>query len=79
MIDLKRGDLDRGESLLEEGGLLAQELKGRLDGAYYGLGLGKVSVQRGRPVRAARLWGAAEALREQMGMSLSQFDLAHSG
>jgi DNA-binding SARP family transcriptional activator len=79
MIELKRGDLDRGESLLEEGGLLAQELKGRLGGAYYGLGLGKVSALRGRPVRAARLWGAAGALREQMGMSLSQFDLAHSG
>ena len=79
MIELKRGDLDRGASLLEEGALLARELKGRLGGAYYGLGLGKVSALRGRPVRAARLWGAAEALREQMGMLLSQFDLAHSG
>jgi DNA-binding SARP family transcriptional activator len=38
-----------------------------------------VSALRGRPVRAARLWGGAEALREQMGMLLSQFDLAHSG
>jgi DNA-binding SARP family transcriptional activator len=27
---------------------------------------------------AARLWGAAEVLREQMGMSLSKFDLANS-
>jgi non-specific serine/threonine protein kinase len=79
MIELKRGDLDRGAPLLEEGALIARELKGRLGGAYYGLGLGKVSALRGRPVRAARLWGAAEALREQMGMSLSQFDLAHSG
>ena len=79
MIELKRGDLDRGASLLEEGALIARELKGRLGGAYYGLGLGKVSALRGRPVRAARLWGAAEALREQMGMLLSQFDLAHSG
>jgi DNA-binding SARP family transcriptional activator len=79
MIELKRGDLDRGAPLLEEGALIARELKGRLGGAYYGLGLGKVSALRGRPVRAARLWGAAEALREQMGMLLSQFDLAHSG
>jgi len=79
MIELKRGDLDRGATLLEEGALIARELKGRLGGAYYGLGLGKVSAMRGRPVRAARLWGAAEALREQMGMLLSQFDLAHSG
>jgi DNA-binding SARP family transcriptional activator len=65
--------------LLEEGALIARELRGRLGGAYYGLGLGKVSALRGRLVRAARLWGAAEALREQMGMLLSQFDLAHSG
>ncbi|MGH3146477.1 MAG: response regulator transcription factor [Rubrobacter sp.] len=34
---------------------------------------------RGMPIRAARLWGAAEALREQMGMALSKFDLAASG
>jgi DNA-binding CsgD family transcriptional regulator len=79
MIGLKRGDLDRGAALLEEGALIARELKGRLGGAYYGLGLGKVNALRGMPVRAATLWGAAEALREQMGMSLSQFDLAHSG
>jgi predicted ATPase/DNA-binding CsgD family transcriptional regulator len=79
MIELKRGDLDRGAPLLEEGALIARELRGRLGGAYYGLGLGKVAALRGRHVRAARLWGAAEALREQMGMSLSQFDLAHSG
>jgi DNA-binding SARP family transcriptional activator len=30
-------------------------------------------------VRAARLWGAAEALRGQMGIPLSKFDLVHSG
>ncbi len=38
-----------------------------------------MAALRGRPVRATRLWGAAEALREHMGMSLSYFDLAHSG
>jgi hypothetical protein len=34
---------------------------------------------RSRPVRAARLWGAAEALREREGLSLSKFDRANSG
>jgi ATP/maltotriose-dependent transcriptional regulator MalT len=43
------------------------------------LDLGKMSALRGKPIRAARLWGAAEALREQMGMALSGFDLAASG
>jgi non-specific serine/threonine protein kinase len=39
-----------------------------------------VSALRGRLVRAARLWGASEAIREQMGkMSLTRFELAHSG
>ncbi len=31
-----------------------------------------------RPDHAARLWGAAEALREAIGMNLSPFDQAHS-
>ncbi len=38
-----------------------------------------MAVLHWKPARAARQWGAAEALREQMGMSLSHFDLAASG
>ncbi|MGH3144983.1 MAG: LuxR C-terminal-related transcriptional regulator, partial [Rubrobacter sp.] len=78
MIELEREDLDRGASLLYEGTRITRELKDRLGGAYYALALGKVNALRGNPVRAARLWGAAEALREQMGMSLSRFELAES-
>ena len=78
MAELKRDDLDRGAALLEEGGLIARELGDRLACVYYVWALGKVAALRGEPVRAARLWGAAEALREYMGMSLSQFDLAHT-
>jgi predicted ATPase/DNA-binding SARP family transcriptional activator/DNA-binding CsgD family transcriptional regulator len=79
MAELKRNDLDRGAALLEEGAWITRELGDRLAGVYYVWALGKVAVLRGAPTRAARLWGAAEAHREHMGMSLSRFDLAHSG
>jgi DNA-binding SARP family transcriptional activator len=79
MTYLKRGDLDRGATVLEGGVRITRELKDRLGGTYYVWALGKVNALRRRPIRAARLWGAAEALREQMGMSLSHFDLAASG
>ncbi|MDQ3927138.1 MAG: LuxR C-terminal-related transcriptional regulator, partial [Actinomycetota bacterium] len=79
LVELKREDLDRGATLLEEGARIMRELKEGFGGVFHLWGLGKVNALRGRPVRAARLWGAAEALREQMGMSLSPFDLAQSG
>ena len=79
LIRLARDDLDGGAALLEENTRIARELGDRLMGAYSLLVMGKVAALRGRPVRAARLWGAAEALREQMGMALSAFDLAASG
>ena len=47
--------------------------------AFYLMGLGGVAVAAGQPSRAARLWGAAEALRKVIGLPLSYFDLAHSG
>jgi two-component SAPR family response regulator len=79
MIELLREHLDRGAALLEEAARLARELKDRMGSAYSVWLLGKVAFLRGRPVQAAKLWGAAEALREQMSMSLSRLDLALSG
>jgi tetratricopeptide (TPR) repeat protein len=80
MIELLREHLDRGAALLEEAARLARELKDRLGSPYSVWLLGRVAFLRGRPIRAARLWGAAEALREQRGMPLcSRFDLALSG
>ena len=79
MAKLMWGELDRGAPFLEEGAGITRELGDRLGGAYYLLGLGKLAAMRGMPIRAASLWGAAEALREQMGMALSKFDLAASG
>jgi hypothetical protein len=65
--------------LFEEGAQITRELGNRLDAPYFAEGLAKLVALRGSSVRAARLWGAAEALREQMGVSLSAFDLANSG
>jgi DNA-binding SARP family transcriptional activator len=78
-VEIDRGDLDRGVTLLKEGARIARELGDMLGTAYYVWGFGRVAVLHGKPARAARQWGAAEALREQMGMSLSHFDLAASG
>ena len=78
MAEFERGGAERGAALLEEGARIAQELGDRLANVYYVWALGKVHAVRRRPLRAAKLWGAAEALREHMGWSLSHLDLAHS-
>jgi DNA-binding SARP family transcriptional activator len=79
MTELARGNLDRGAALLEEFPRITRGPNDKLGSAFSLWTLGKVAALRGRPVRAARLWGAAEALREQMGMPLAHFDLALSG
>jgi predicted ATPase len=65
MLEINRGDFDRGATLLEEGIRMTRELGDRLGVTYYASAFGKLSTLRERPVRAAKLWGAAEALREQ--------------
>ena len=80
MCELERDDLDRGVMHLEEGARINRELGDRLGSSYFAWALGMVSAQKGWPVRAARLWGASEAIREQMGiMSLSRYELVVSG
>ncbi|MGH3146126.1 MAG: hypothetical protein ACRDTR_10040, partial [Rubrobacter sp.] len=79
MIELGRDDIERGAKLLEDGAGTTRELKDMLGASYYALALGKVEALRGRPIRAARLWGAAESFREHMGVSLSHYDLTQSG
>jgi predicted ATPase/class 3 adenylate cyclase len=78
VTELRRGHLERGATLLEEGAQISGELGDRLGTPYFAEGLAKLSAMRSRPVRAAKLWGAAEALREQMGVSPSKFDRANS-
>ena len=78
-VEIDREHLDRGAALLLEGARITRKLGDQLGTAYYVWGLGRVAVLRKDPARAARLWGAAEALREHMGMTLSPFDLDASG
>jgi predicted ATPase/two-component SAPR family response regulator len=78
MTLLRRDNLERGTACLEEGTLITRELGDRLGAPYFAEGLAKSGAMRKRPERAVRLWGAADALREQMGVSLSRFDLANS-
>jgi predicted ATPase/DNA-binding SARP family transcriptional activator/DNA-binding CsgD family transcriptional regulator len=80
MVELERDDLNRGAMHLEEGARITRELGDRHGSFYFAWSLGMVSALRGRPIRAARLWGAAEAVREQMGiMSLSHYEISHTG
>jgi DNA-binding CsgD family transcriptional regulator len=74
---LERGDPERAAPLYEEDVRILQSLKDK-PGTVYGLsGLAGVAALRGDAVRAARLWGSAEALRAAIGYPLSIFDLSH--
>jgi DNA-binding CsgD family transcriptional regulator len=79
MIELQRGDLERGEALIEECVPIDRGLEYRFLLAHVLLGLGLVAALRGRPDRAARLWGGAEPLRERLGLALSHFELVNFG
>jgi predicted ATPase len=60
----EQGDVTGAEALYREGLALAQETP-MLTFVTAGVeGLGIVAASRGAPLRAARLWGAAEAMRE---------------
>jgi predicted ATPase/DNA-binding SARP family transcriptional activator len=78
-VEIDRHRFDVGAALLLEGTRITRELGDHLGTAYYVWGLGRVAVLRKNHERAARLWGAAEKLREHMGMSLSPFDVTQSG
>jgi predicted ATPase/DNA-binding SARP family transcriptional activator/DNA-binding CsgD family transcriptional regulator len=67
---------ERAARLLEEALRLLRGLVDKFGIAYTLLGLAGVDAARAEPARAARLWGAAEALREEIGVvSLSNWDL----
>jgi non-specific serine/threonine protein kinase len=72
---LKQGNYERAALLLEEClYLTARRVRHMLGTAYSMLGLAAVAALRGQPARAARIWGAAEALREVMGQPLAPYD-----
>jgi non-specific serine/threonine protein kinase len=75
LTELARSNNERAALLFEE---ILRLLRGpgeKLGIAYTLLGLAGADAARGEPGRASRLWGAAEALREEIGVALSHWDL----
>ncbi|HET9224324.1 MAG TPA: tetratricopeptide repeat protein, partial [Roseiflexaceae bacterium] len=71
-----QGDGARAEALLLEGLTLLRDLGGRRMVPRCLEGLAEVAAARGRPERATRLFGAAEALRETLGAPLPPVERA---
>ena len=71
---LEAGDLDGATSLVEEELRVLRDLGNKPKISYCLLGLAAIAALRGRPDRAARLWVAAEALREEIGLALVLWD-----
>jgi non-specific serine/threonine protein kinase len=66
-VTLARNDYERTAALLREGLQLSRELEHKVFMQYCVTGLAGVAASKGFPVRAARLWGAAERLSEISG------------
>ena len=70
MTALERGSYELARPLFEEDLRLLSKLREKV-GIQQGLmGMAAVFGARGDPARAARLWGAEEALREALGLPL---------
>jgi tetratricopeptide (TPR) repeat protein len=70
LVKLGQGDYERSTAMLREGLRLAWELDHKLFFQYGVIGLAGVDASRVRPVRAARLWGAADGMSETYGTHL---------
>lgn len=78
LLAVSLGEHVRARALFAESLELAQRSKASL-GIHYGfLGLAGVATLLNQPRRAARLWGAAEALRDSTGLYLHSFVRTHS-
>jgi predicted ATPase/DNA-binding CsgD family transcriptional regulator len=71
LVTLAQGDHEKSAALLREGLRLASELDHKLYVQYSTIGLAGVAASQVRPVRAARLWGAAEGMSETYGTHLA--------
>jgi predicted ATPase/DNA-binding CsgD family transcriptional regulator len=77
IIALELRNPERAEALYEEDLRLLQGLRDKTGIAYGLRGLACAASLRGDAARAARLWGAAEALGETIRLHLSAFDRSH--
>jgi predicted ATPase/DNA-binding CsgD family transcriptional regulator len=71
---LEGGDLTLATKLVEDELRLLRELGNKPKISYCLLGLAAIAASRGRLDRAARLWVAAETLREDIGLALVLWD-----
>lgn len=67
---LAQGERERAISALRESARLWQNLEDRHGNIWNLERFAEIAVAQGQAARAAQLWGAAEALREQMGVPL---------
>jgi non-specific serine/threonine protein kinase len=71
LVTLAQGDYETSAPLLREGLWLARELDHKTFIQYCIIGLASVAAFQAHPVRAARLWGAAEDMSEAYGARFS--------
>ena len=79
MISLSQRDSERAADLFEEGLHLQRGLQNKTAIVMSLLGMAGVAALRGQPARAAKLFGASEALREAIGLVLTPLADAHFG
>ena len=72
LMMLAQDDYERSAALLGESLRLARGLDHKLYIQYSIIGLAGVAASQGLPVRAARLWGAAEGMRDTYGTQLAR-------
>lgn len=77
MAALEQADARRAAELFEEDLRILRELKDKVGIVYGLLGMAAGAALRGQPARAARLWGAAEALREAIDHPPLPLEKAH--
>jgi predicted ATPase/DNA-binding CsgD family transcriptional regulator len=77
VVALDRRDSERAAALYEEDIRILRQLKDKTGTAYGLRGMACVAALRGEAARAARLWGATEALAENIRLPLSAFDRSH--
>ena len=70
----KQGDFRAAAALHKEGLMIQRELGDRRGIAYSMVGLAAGAAAFGNPLRAARMWGAAEQMREDVGSPLEPKD-----
>jgi predicted ATPase/DNA-binding CsgD family transcriptional regulator len=71
LLTLAQGNHERSATLLREGLRLAREMDHKTFIQYCLIGLASVAASQTHPVRAARLWGAAEGMSETYGARFS--------